>query len=893
MANVAACEAGGEIGKEAAQHSRYRKEMLSDEERRLKAEPLIDTGKTQIADLRELEKAGLKDSQQYKDLHQSHVNTQAAFNELYDHIKAPGAIQQDVHWLIEKIHGIKQPKGAQPPVSTTPQTPATTPNTPVAPPPSISDPSVTLSDPSEQAAWQAQAANPVWPSGVPMKGATARPPTTTQNAVPKGATQFMAVAKPVGLVESGNIPIWNRPSILNDDGTHSSELSISVGDDKGNEVLIPLIADGKFLTPNGKMPPGPIPHNAKEWESASPEWKALKMEAWKHYEQTGQHLGKFGGPNAADDTDAYAQILHNRGNSTSSAATPAPPPGTSAPVTPPAGPPVTAAKAPAAPPLATAAKAPLSWANRGQYQSPKEIRQKAVAMQKAQQEATLLEAGAGLSQEQIATVNARGAAAAKEVEADSAIKLFDHLFPDATKEDKDKFKNTVVETMLGAKTSSLAGKWDRVPGKINGQAVTLLYNEKTGDYKYATGESVPSDLVGNFTADPKPTKAVRGTLMNTKQHGFIQTWVNPFTLKVMGWQPITPSRYYQGMMSTGSTTDAFGVTTSSTHLTKPTNTTPVDFDFSGTEKLSNDFNGTDDSGNPSPAGQTPTSAVPTPVGAAPASVSKPEVTPTSPSRPKRAATPSELKSQIPAPPSTSATSQFQVDAAGHIPDADTSRYRLNPNLVQIANNIIDGQDISKIGLKDRGAAEQLAMKYGWKGQGLFTPRESLQIKEGASFLSKMANSPSLKVLDNGFFSNLPMVGASPDPAKEGFFGRMTTNLSSRNQSPEQQEFMDLYRQLDAMAIGLRALVQAGRGTQKQTDLLIAELPNPYNTPSSKDAKRRLQLVKNELDIAAKTGKLPEVEQMTKDFGDKSSGNTGTNPSGGLTADQFRQKHMGN
>jgi hypothetical protein len=122
---------------------------------------------------------------------------------------------------------------------------------------------------------------------------------------------------------------------------------------------------------------------------------------------------------------------------------------------------------------------------------------------------------------------------------------------------------------------------------------------------------------------------------------------------------------------------------------------------------------------------------------------------------------------------------------------------------------------------------------------------------------------------------------------------MTTNLSSRNQSPEQQEFMDLYRQLDAMAIGLRALVQAGRGTQKQTDLLIAELPNPYNTPSSKDAKRRLQLVKNELDIAAKTGKLPEVEQMTKDFGDKSSGNTGTNPSGGLTADQFRQKHMGN
>lgn len=111
----------------------------------------------------------------------------------------------------------------------------------------------------------------------------------------------------------------------------------------------------------------------------------------------------------------------------------------SAPVTLPAGPPV------------TVTKEPLAWKDRGSYQSPGELKKKAAAMQKAQEDAKILESGAGLSPEQQAVVKARGEAAEKEVEADSAIKLFDHLFPDASKEDKDRFKHVVAENVLGIK----------------------------------------------------------------------------------------------------------------------------------------------------------------------------------------------------------------------------------------------------------------------------------------------------------------------------------------------------------------------------------------------------------------------------------------------------------
>jgi len=132
------------------------------------------------------------------------------------------------------------------------------------------------------------------------------PPTA-----PKGSTQFTVGAKPKGMVEEGNLPIWNRPAVQNDDKSHSSEYSTSFEQD-GKEVLVPTVVNGKFLTPDGKKP-----------KPGSPEEKSMLEAARKHYEETGENLGKFAN---SKDADAYANTLHSRGEKKGGAKGPITPP---------------------------------------------------------------------------------------------------------------------------------------------------------------------------------------------------------------------------------------------------------------------------------------------------------------------------------------------------------------------------------------------------------------------------------------------------------------------------------------------------------------------------------------------------------------------------------------
>lgn len=83
-----------------------------------------------------------------------------------------------------------------------------------------------------------------------------------------------------GLVKAGNIDLYDRPEVKNPDGSVSTVLSFSRGTDDG-EVLVPQIVNGKRVSQD---------------------------QAWQHYLQTGQHLGIFSTPEAAD---AYATQLHN------------------------------------------------------------------------------------------------------------------------------------------------------------------------------------------------------------------------------------------------------------------------------------------------------------------------------------------------------------------------------------------------------------------------------------------------------------------------------------------------------------------------------------------------------------------------------------------------------
>ena len=84
---------------------------------------------------------------------------------------------------------------------------------------------------------------------------------------------------PEGLIERGNINLY-RPSIPNPDGGESTVNSISVGFG-GEHVLLPTADDGGIQTPEYAI---------------------------EKYQRTGQHLGKFSTPEAAD---AYGEQLHD------------------------------------------------------------------------------------------------------------------------------------------------------------------------------------------------------------------------------------------------------------------------------------------------------------------------------------------------------------------------------------------------------------------------------------------------------------------------------------------------------------------------------------------------------------------------------------------------------
>jgi hypothetical protein len=123
---------------------------------------------------------------------------------------------------------------------------------------------------------------------------------TTQPAEPAAQNNQAAGFQiaPQGLLEVGNIDLSNRPIVRNEDGTHSSEYSTSFSDNKGREILVPTVVNGKFLTPDGKKP-----------QEGSADEKAMFKRAQQHYEDTHEHMGIF---DSADNADAYANAAHNR-----------------------------------------------------------------------------------------------------------------------------------------------------------------------------------------------------------------------------------------------------------------------------------------------------------------------------------------------------------------------------------------------------------------------------------------------------------------------------------------------------------------------------------------------------------------------------------------------------
>lgn len=160
-------------------------------------------------------------------------------------------------------------------------------------------------------------------SGLPIvkRHASSSPSTSTEQANQEVAPPQQPAydvgplaGKPIpGMHQIGNIDVNHRPSILNDDGSHSSIYSMTIPVDKDGSAwngdwdkapayaLVPSIANGKFLTPNGKIPA----RNDKTGNAA------LEEKATEYYDKTRQHLGIF---SSADAADKYATQTHAYSN---------------------------------------------------------------------------------------------------------------------------------------------------------------------------------------------------------------------------------------------------------------------------------------------------------------------------------------------------------------------------------------------------------------------------------------------------------------------------------------------------------------------------------------------------------------------------------------------------
>jgi hypothetical protein len=196
----------------------------------------------------------------------------------------------------------------------------------------------------------------------------------------------------------------------------------------------------------------------------------------------------------------------------------------------------------------------------------------------------------------------------------------------------------------------------------------------------------------------------------------------------------------------------------------------------------------------------------------------------------------------------------QLDPAGHIPELPG----INPQVREFAQQLIDDRDVDKIPAKARAPAAALARQFGWE-QGKFTPKEQVMLREAATFLQEGINNPALAALDGGTWDRLKMAQASLTPEKEGIISRTATLLSAKGLNSQQQEYARWYKQMVGTISGLAQLVRSGRATEATIERLVAELPNPYNTVSSADARNRLQRLVREINIAMQKGSFTGTE----------------------------------
>lgn len=322
-------------------------------------------------------------------------------------------------------------------------------------------------------------------------------------------------------------------------------------------------------------------------------------------------------------------------------------------------------------------------------------------------------------------------------------------------------------------------------------------------------------MVGAETAQAKP---IKGTMVRSKQSptGFAQTWVSATDPnKIVAWQPISPSRWYIGFQTQSTTTDPFGVTSSTSHVMSPAESGFVD--LTGAQQM------------PAESGDV---SVPAPI--------PPSTPPKTASKGKTAKPISSTKLNGKSP---------ALDSQGHIP----AESGINPMVRSAANQLLDGMDIDKLPLpaRDKQMAATVAARYGW-GQGLFTPKEKLLINEAATKLDAMKNAPSLRVLDitESRLKLAAILHASQ--GKPGLMASAIASVAAGHLTPDEQDFLRRYNATVGVISGLGPLTRGKAATEATINRLMLELPSVLQSGSASDAKQRIDQLLQEIKVAEST-----------------------------------------
>lgn len=365
-----------------------------------------------------------------------------------------------------------------------------------------------------------------------------------------------------------------------------------------------------------------------------------------------------------------------------------------------------------------------------------------------------------------------------------------------------------------------------------------LYRLADGSTQYFDPSQAPAGAQPVSSA----TNAIKGTMVKSKQSptGYAQTWVdrsNPN--KIVAWQPISPSRWYTGFTSSSTTVDPFGVSSTTSRVTNPAVT--GDIDLTGITQM------------PPELGADPAPGMPAPT-------ASPQAAPASPVPQKQPAprTTSTKKGAS----TTQPDAQAQLDANGHIPEGTA-----NPQLIQAANQLLDGMDLGKLQLpqRDKQAAAELASKYGWR-QGAFTPRELSLVEESRSLIRQIKSDPKAfesvykaNPLKRGLIAHLISTKGA-----ESFMGAMAKAVSSAALSQDDVNFIQTYRQLLGRIQGIAQLTRgSGRPTEAAIQRMIGELPDPMIVQSPEQARHSFELIEDEIDTALKAVKTKAPAPKTK------------------------------